>query len=215
MPKKNKLPEYLENLKPEDIINKDNFGPEDTYWPGKNGDLDSEALLQKHGSEWNTNLDLLLTSLIKGQAPDLNDIEFQNRLRVVKKTILSRSERGRSKNDDGNAILEIAWKCHQRMYQENTTNIKDIKLRPIVRQVVEMFYSEVPVKRNITQDSYIEGLEEKFMQNPDLYLSRATRNQEWERTLPFKRLKKIGDQLNALEIPCDTSVFRPRRIKSN
>ncbi|MEP1341759.1 MAG: hypothetical protein ABJK46_07460 [Ekhidna sp.] len=39
----NHIPDYLEKLQSEEQNNQDNFGPEDVYSSGENGDLDSEC----------------------------------------------------------------------------------------------------------------------------------------------------------------------------
>lgn len=209
------IPDYLEKLQSEGQNNQDNFGPEDVYSSGEKGDLDSEVLLAKRGYDPHPPLTLLLSALIKGHNPELSDNELKKRLREVVASITNENKTGRGHVDDNDALLEIAWAYHSANYEINLKGEGAIKLRPIVRKIVDQKFSDVFKSRNIEKDNYIRKLEDKFNDDKDLYLSRATHDDDWGRTDKIQQLSKLVKQLGSLGIPVDIGEVKPRRLRKN
>ena len=156
-----------------------------------------------------------MSALIKGHNPELSDNELKKRLREVVASITNENKTGRGHVDDNDALLEIAWAYHSANYEINLKGEGAIKLRPIVRKIVDQKFSDVFKSRNIEKDNYIRKLEDKFNDDKDLYLSRATHDDDWGRTDKIQQLSKLVKQLGSLGIPVDIGEVKPRRLRKN
>jgi hypothetical protein len=204
------IPEYLKALQAGDKVGReDNFGPEDVVWTGEDRKLDPDEILAEGGRDPTPPLQLLLAALIRGHTSNATENEITSRLRKALAAITGEPSSGRPPVDHHDALLEIAWRYHVARYESLPDGKVD--LRPIVTAVVDEFFSDVPTRRNITTQSYVEKLEDKFNAERDLLLVRATMDHDWNRMDDIKKLKRALTILEELGIPVDLSVARPRR----
>jgi hypothetical protein len=204
------IPEYLKDF--EHKPQSDGFGPEDIAWTGLDGSVDPENIIREQGHDPKTPLEVLLKALIMGHTPDADLDSAAGRLRTALGAITDGPRRGRPEQDDYDALMRIAWRYHVAVY-ETQPKRREPELRPIVRNVVEAYFVDVPNQRNITLESYIEGLENKFIKEKDILLSRVTTDEDWDRMDIAKRLHSVFSQLSELGIQIQTSELGIRTLR--
>ncbi|WP_282182503.1 hypothetical protein [Aliiroseovarius marinus] len=207
------MPEYLAKLSAnKHPINEDNFGPDDQVWTGEDGSLDPDDVIEKEGREKSTALEMIVVALILGHTPSATEQEIQDRLKQAIKAIKGVSKSGRREQDDDYALLEISWRVHEaKFHAEGQT----VQLRPIVKAVVDEYFEQIPARRNIEPQSYIEKLEDKFNVRKDWYLARATTDNDWGRFDSVKPIKAVLSALEALGIQVDASTVNAQRLRRN
>lgn len=84
-----------------------------------------------------------------------------------------------------------------------------------MQSVVKELFPTINEVRNIELTSYIEKLEDKFINQRDLLLSRATMDDDWNRLDDFRELSRAMVILKHLGIPISPDASRPLHLRKN
>lgn len=185
----------------------ENISPEDVVWIGDDGELDPEQILEKHGYDPYTPLELLLLSIIDAHPPGKDDIRSrQTRLDEALKALTSKpGRRGPGVVDDYDKLLRIAWRYHEQRFRDGT----DPSLAPIIRECLEATGDDSRRPED-GENSNVKRLKAKFYKNKDLLLTRVTSEMDFDRMDKIRVLTKIADQLQSLGIEVSRSSLKAR-----
>lgn len=215
----NERPEYLSTLSNQKS-GTEHLGPEDTVWLGSDfridpetglgtGGIDASALIAEHGHDPDPVLHWILLAIIDAH-PQKN--HEKTRLDRLWKALSALTGETRTKAiDDYSLLLEIAWQYHVACFEEG----KFPKLRPIVSRVVSKLPEGFLKERNIQKQSLIEMLEDKFREQKELLLVRATSDNNWNRMDTARAVRGVLKELNKLGIKADSNAIAPRRVKKD
>ncbi|MBZ0217184.1 MAG: hypothetical protein K8F25_11560 [Fimbriimonadaceae bacterium] len=198
-------------LKGDEVVGLKNMGPEDTVWIGEDGKLDPDVVIADYGHDPETPLVWIVQAIIDAHPSDNPWEDHPKRLRQAISVLTNSGGAGRSPVDYNDLLLEIARRYYASHYEEK----KEPELRPIVRAVVIEMGVDVISRRNIQRDSLIEKLEDKFNADKDLWLSRATMDDDSNRMDKARAVKNIIKEMNKLGIEANVEMVKPRRLKKN
>lgn len=210
------IPDYVKaQMENGPIARPDNFGPEDLVWTGFKGDLDPDEIVSERGQDPFDPLQLLLMALVRGQAPEASSHEIRSRTQKALTAITGEApRRGAIERNYHPMLLEIAWRYFEALY-ENNMNEKGIELQPLVRDVLGDDRDAIAAENGINPDNLERNLVKKFAKTKDLYLSRATLDDDWDRVRGFPDLNAAIESLAAAGIPINQTVLKPTRLTKN
>lgn len=207
--KEKELPEYL---KGQSYDNDDNFGPEDVVWTGSDGELDPDGLVLEKGWEHRNPLYQVIRALIAGHQPNLLAQELESLTRRVCAQITGDAKSGISDDDDSPLLLEIGYRYHAALYEQDKRPSGSVPLKPIVREVVVEHGRTHRGAKMSAEDSLVETLVRKFKKDPDLWLSRATTDDPYYspgRMDDIRSLKKALQLLGKAGVKADLQKIKP------
>ena len=218
------VPEYLKKLPKGDPLKLgDGFGPEDIAWVG--GELDVEVLTSEHGQDPFNPLHLLLFALISGNDPDARPHEIRSRTQKAIAAISGKpAPKGRPKSDYHSLLLEIAWLYFLEVYkngmrekviEKNGKQKKDIELLQIVKSVINRNRAVIERTANVDTEHLEKTLERLFRENKNLYLARATTDNDWGRMDGLSDLRNAMKLLSKAGIPIDQTAVKATRLAKN
>ena len=210
------IPEYLKRLSLAGPIKSDDgFGPEDMVWTGRKGELDPDDFIGEHDQDPFNPLQLLLMALVRGQTPDASSQEVLSRTQKALTAITSETPlRGAIERDYHDLLLEVAWRYFEALIANNM-NDGDFAVQPIVRDVLGGDAEGISAEHGIDSKNLERNLVNKFVENKDLYLSRATMDDDWDRVRSFPELNAAIESLATAGIPIDQTALKPTRLAKN
>jgi hypothetical protein len=178
--------------------------PEDAKYVGEiNREIDPDEIIKKHGYDPLTPLELLLLAIIdahKLRTP----AERANRLYRALNALTGHRKQGRASVDDYPVLLDIAWRYH-RIHFRKPGN--EIDLAPIIRASIGSF-PNAPRSEN-AWDSRIRRMRRKFVAHKDVYLVRATSQDDWKRMDTLRILTSVAEQLRSIGVPIELATIAP------
>ncbi len=210
------IPEYLlELMKNGPVDNGDNFTIEDVAWAGSNFDLDTGALLKEKGQDPHGFLYLLISALVKGQQPKKNIRDVRRSVqKIVSEITGKKSKKGPIKIGDDEILLEVGV-LYFKKYYESGMSEKGIEIEPLVKAILNREeYKSMPKKRNADLENLTHDIAKKFKKQKDLYLARATSDNDWDRNIGLAKFRKLESALGDLEsigISVDVEIAQPTR----
>jgi hypothetical protein len=210
------IPEYLKKLSKGGPIKPDGgFGPEDMAWTGSKGELDPDAIIDERGQDPFNTLQLLLMALVRGYSRDASSQEVLSRTQTALAAITGEKPRRGAIERDYHALLqEVAWRYFVALVDNNMSD-GDIELQPIVREVLGADTEQIAAEHGVEPDNLPKILATKFNEAKDLYLSRATTDDDWARIRAFPELNAAIKSLVAAGIPIDQTALKPTRLAKN
>lgn len=214
MAEDDEVPEYLKEYQASELFeNVDNFGPEDMAWSGSDRDVDD--LLAEHGQDPYSPLQLLLFALIRGSSPDIRPHEVLSRTQKAITAITGKPfPTGKPKSDYHALLLEIGWLYYLALY-DNGLKDEGISLRPIVQSVINRDTAKIERETNTSYESLVQTLERKFRATRDVYLARATTDDEWGRAKSYSNLREGAKLLAKAGISIEPLAIAPVRLAKN
>jgi hypothetical protein len=208
------IPEYIKEMQKDGPVkNNTNFGLEDIAWAG--GDSDVEELTSKFGQDPFSPLQMLLFALIKGNSPDVRPHEILTRTQKALTAITGKpASKGKPKSDYHLLLLEIGWLYYAELF-DNGLKDEGIKLREIIRSVIHRNLAAIEKQKNVAPENLERVLERKFNKNKELYLARATTDNDWGRMDGFSDLSKGLKLLAKAGISIDPNAVQPTRLAKN
>jgi hypothetical protein len=198
---------HEQQLYPQDRAGKENITAEDVYWAGEDGQVDSEAILRKHGYDPAGPLELLLMSII-AKHPDHHRTP-QERLSMGLDALIGQRRTGRRPNDDYDLLLEVAWQYFTRSFGGE----ERIDLAPIIRDCLASHSGATSTshRRSIDgENSEVKRLKRKFEKQKDLLLVRVTAEMDPDRMDMVRAVRRIASALQRLGVDLDPTVIRVR-----
>lgn len=210
------IPDFMKELSKGDFKRPDDgFGPEDIVWAGQKGDLDPDELIAKHGQDPYNQLQLLVMALVRGHTPTARSQDILSRTQTAMTAITGeKPRRGKIEVDYHSLLQEVAWRYFAAFYEGNL-NDADVALLPIVRVVLSEDAARIAAEHGIEVANLERILVRKFEAKKDLYLSRATLDDDWDRVRSFSELKKAAELLAKAGIPIDQTGLKPTRLAKN
>ena len=210
------IPDFMKELSKGDFNQPDNgFGPEDIVWAGQKGDLDPDELIAEHGQDPYNQLQLLLMALVRGHTPDASSKEVRSRTQKAFTAITGdKSPKGAIERDYHVVLLDIAWRYFEALYA-NHGDEAAIQIQPLVRKALGGNANKIAAENGVDPNNLEKILVNKFMAAKDLYLSRATLDDGWDRVRSFSELKNAADWLAKAGIPIDQTGLKPTRLAKN
>jgi len=210
------IPEYLKKLsKGGPIKSDDGFGPEDVAWTGKLGELDPDEIIAEQGQDPFNPLQLLLMALVRGHTPEAKSQEVLSITQTAFTAITGKKPRRGAIERDYHALLqEVAWRYFVALVANNMSD-GDIELQPIVRDVLGADTEQIAAEHGVEPDNLPKILATKFNEAKDLYLSRATTDDDWDRIRAFPDLNAAIESLATAGIKVDQTTLKPTRLAKN
>jgi len=211
------VPEYLKKIQDSGPVdNGANFTIEDVGWTGSNFDLDTDALLDKKGQDPHGFLYLLILALVKGHQPNMREREVKRGVqKIVSEITGEKANKGPIKIGDNDILLEVGALYFREFYDSGTLD-KGIEIEPLVKAVLgDDKYKDISIERNSNLENLVHDIAKKFRNQKDLYLLRATSDDDWDRNLGLVRYRKLQKALGDLEsigIPVDIKIAQPTRL---
>lgn len=111
-------------------------------------------------------------------------------------------------------LQEVAWRYFVALVGNNMRDGK-IELQPIVRDVLGADTNRIAAEHGVEPDNLPKILATKFNYAKDLYLSRATLDDDWDRVRAFPDLNAAIESLATAGIPIDQTALKPTRLAKN
>jgi hypothetical protein len=172
--------------------------------------------LNKKGQDPHGFVYLLILALVKGHQPNMREREVKRGVqKIVSEITGEKANKGPIKIGDNDIILEVGALYFRAFYDSGMLD-KGIEIEPLVKAVLGGDkYKDISIERNSNLENLVHDIAKKFRNQKDLYLLRATSDDDWDRNLgltKFRTLQRALGDLESIGIPVDIKIAQPTRL---
>ena len=188
----------------------ENFEVKDIAWMGDDGASEDyvDQFLEKVGFDRRSPFELLLLA-INDANPISNRPTREVRLEQALAALTGdgRRKRGMDEKDDYDLLLQMGWEYHCDFWRLRHPP----EIGPIARRCIECLPAKDPRRNEGMVDviSAVKRLRNKFAENKDLYIARATSQMDHRRMDKLRALAEIVERMQELGIPANPEALAP------